>query len=1362
MEAGDEQKRSENPREKANIFSILTFWWTIDLFRKGYSKVLELEDLFKPLEIDKSEVLGTRLEKNWFKQLDGKKRPSLIRALCLTFWPEYTFLGIMAVINDIGIRLSAPIFLGWLLDYFRPDTEMTRENAFFAAGALVMLNAISAVTINQFLIGSFANGMKVRVAVCSLIYRKSLRLSSTALGDTAPGKIVNLLSNDVSRFDVVSVFIHSLWLAPLLSIIIGYILWVEVGYAGLVGIAIVFIVTPIQSYTGKLSSIFRMQTALKTDERVRLMDEIISGIQVIKLYAWEKPFSKLISMARNAELKVVKKSSYIRAIYMTFVLFTTRSALFCTMMTIILLGDKLTASKIFVISSYFAILSNTMSQMFVRGIAEIAEALVAMRRLRKFLEYDEKETNSVSLAKEKIMNEFGLNGEKIEKEKLIDSETQLPVNIALSLKNVTARWTSVEEIKESSRKKSKHQEAPQEILNYPLTLNNMSIEVKKGILVGVLGHVGAGKSSLLQAILRELPIESGSLICRGTLSFANQEPWVFSGSIRQNILFGQEMDKDRYEHVVKACALTKDFEMFPYGDQSLIGERGSSLSGGQKARVSFARALYRKADIYLMDDPLSAVDAHVAKHLFEECISSRGLLGRQRATRILVTHQVHFLKSAQWIVIMKDGKVERQGRPGDLAEMGVDFMKLCEETDEQEIRRKRSVSRSSSRSVNSLNSESLDDTEVKEVEEKEQEKQTNVELMSKGKVTGNVSLNYLRAGANPAVLLLSVFLFLFTQALASTFDYWVSFWIKTEEKRQFLSSIVFGQQNELNGTLVQVSNDTFNAGDFEDASFGLLSSEWLIYIGGILVLCLFFSAIIRSIHFYTITVGASRTLHANSFAGVIASKMRFFDTNPSGRILNRFSKDLGAVDEMLPKACLDSTQVILMTLGSVVITSIINPLFLVPIGVLFIIFLYFRRYFLKTSKNIKRLEGITKSPAFVHLAATLNGLSTIRCFNAEQILIKEFDQHQNLHTGTWYMYIAVSQAFGFGLDVLCIAFVFVVTFSFLWLDTKNVSGSSVGLAISQAMSLTAMLQWGVRQSAEVANQMMAVERILEYRDLEPEQKDDPAPKEVEKSWPQHGAVEFKNVVYRYFAEAEPALRGVNFKVLPGEKIGIVGRTGAGKSSLIGAIYRMAELEGEIIIDGIDTGKISLEQLRSKISIIPQDPVLFSGTLRRNLDPFEDFADDVLWKALSEVELKDIAGPQGLQTLVAAGGSNFSVGQRQLICLARAVLRNNKVLVLDEATANVDPDTDHLIQLTIRRRFCDCTVLTVAHRLHTIMDSDRVLVMNYGIAEEFDTPMNLLELPMGIFRDMVNATGTQESETLRKMAKEKHDSIAKEA
>ena len=878
----------------------------------------------------------------------------------------------MAVINDIGIRLSAPIFLGWLLDYFRPDTEMTRQNAFIAAGALVMLNAISAVTINQFLIGSFANGMKVRVAVCSLIYRKSLRLSSTALGDTAPGKIVNLLSNDVSRFDVVSVFIHSLWLAPLLSIIIGYILWMEVGYAGLVGIAIVFIVTPIQSYTGKLSSIFRMQTALKTDERVRLMDEIISGIQVIKLYAWEKPFSKLIIMARNAELKIVKKSSYIRAIYMTFVLFTTRSALFCTMMTIVLLGDKLTASKIFVISSYFAILSNTMSQMFVRGIAEIAEALVAMRRLRKFMEYDEKETTTVSLAKEKIMNEFGLKGDKIEKEKLIDSETQLPVNIALSLKNVTARWTSVEEIKESSKKKTKHQVGPQEILNYPLTLNNMSIEVKKGILVGVLGHVGAGKSSLLQAILRELPIESGSLICRGTLSFANQEPWVFSGSIRQNILFGQELDKDRYEHVVKACALTKDFEMFPHGDQSLIGERGSSLSGGQKARVSFARTLYRKADIYLMDDPLSAVDAHVAKHLFEECIGSRGLLGRQRATRILVTHQVHFLKSAQWIVIMKDGKVERQGRPGDLAEMGVDFMKLCEETDEQELRRKRSVSRSSSRSVNSLNSESLDDMEVKEIVEMEQEKQTNVEQMSKGKVKGNVSLNYLRSGANPAVLLLSVFLFLFTQALASMFDYWVSFWIRTEEQRELLTSIRFGgHDHELNETLVQVTNNTLNAESIESNSFHLLSSTWLIYIGGILVFCLFISAIIRSIHFYTITVGASRNLHANSFAGVIASKMRFFDTNPSGRILNRFSKDLGAVDEMLPKACLDSTQVILMTLGSVVITSVINPLFLVPIGALFVVFLYFRRYFLKTSKNIKRLEGISKLINIQHLYSDL-------------------------------------------------------------------------------------------------------------------------------------------------------------------------------------------------------------------------------------------------------------------------------------------------------------------------------------------------------------------------------------------------------
>jgi ABC-type multidrug transport system fused ATPase/permease subunit len=601
--------------------------------------------------------------------------------------------------------------------------------------------------------------------------------------------------------------------------------------------------------------------------------------------------------------------------------------------------------------------------------------------------------NDVATAKEKLMKEFGRNGEIIEKENLLNSETQLPTNIVLSLKNVSCRWKTVEEHLKAPEKKKKlgKSEIPKlsqdpnkfdDHENYKLTLNNISLEVKRGILVGVLGHVGSGKSSLLQTILGELPTQNGTMAVKGKLSFATQEPWVFSGSIRQNILFGQEMNKHRYEDVVNACALRKDFDMFPHGDQTLIGERGSSLSGGQKARVSLARAMYREADIYLMDDPLSAVDAHVGKHLFQQCISNQGFLGKHRATRILVTHQVHFLKNANWVVIMKDGKIERQGPPQELADSGVDIMKIAEETEEETMRR-RSLSRSSSRSSASLSASEKEDEAASEPEEEENEKQTNQEEISKGKVKGNLTLNYLKSGGNYCKLSFAMFLFVLTQVIASASDYWIGFWTQQEMRRSLESERILKEEDT-----TSVLNDTLNADN------DLLPSESLVYVGGFLIASLFVFAIIRSIFFYTITVGASRNLHRSAFSGIIATKMRFFDLNPSGRILNRFSKDLGQIDEWLPKCMLDASQIVLMTIGSIVVTSVINPLFLIPVGILYVVFTFIQRYYLKTSKNLKRLEGVTKSPAFVHLAASINGLSTIRAFGAQEVLIKEFDQHQ--------------------------------------------------------------------------------------------------------------------------------------------------------------------------------------------------------------------------------------------------------------------------------------------------------------------------------------------------------------------------------
>lgn len=1292
-----------NPRDSANPISVLFFWYTIGMFRKGYTKVLETADLYNPLRADRSTCLGNRLESNWNRQiLESKKRnsqPSFLKTIVRTFWPEYLKLGVILLINDIPVRLAQPLMLGKLLDYFRHEQELEGEwnQALIYAGIIVALNGVCALCINQYIMGAFHNGMKVRAACCALIYRKALRLSRTALGDTASGKVVNLLSNDVSRFDIVSVFIHHMWVAPTITIIVAYFLWVEAGYAGLVGIATVFVVVPLQGYTGKLSSRFRLQTAYRTDERVRLMDEIISGVQVIKMYAWEKPFAKLIQKARKLELKIITKTSYVRGLYMTFNLFTTRVALFAALLTMVLLDQEVSATKVFVFASYFNLLAQSMSSMFVRGISEVAEVLVAIKRLQTFLLSEEFED------KQQIENN-NINNEKSS-------------NLSLKLKNFTAKWN------ENSTEN---------------TLSDLNLDVQKGKLIAIIGPVGAGKSSLLQAILGELPSTDGNVNINGKLSYASQEPWVFAASVRQNILFGMEYDKYRYSNVIKACALEKDFQQFPYGDQTIVGDRGASLSGGQKARINLARAVYRKADIFLLDDPLSAVDTHVAKHLYEECI----MRYLENKTRILVTHQIQHLQNADHIIIMTNGKFVMQGSYQELANSDDLYAQLLteeqEQTDEEKVNafnvaktmRQQSV-RSKSNSITSTLSESMSSiVECIEKNDTDAQKDEFEEQSSKGKVHGSLSLQYLLGGGNLLFVTIVIFLYLFAQIAASGADYWVSYWTKQEDLARLY---------QLNQTR-------------EDYTEPKFSTETCLYIYGGIIILLFVLALTRSISFYKLCMSSSQNLHDKLFYSVVNARMRFFNTNPSGRILNRFSKDIGSMDELLPKAILDSSQILLAMTGALVLTMTVNAYFLIPVFIIGAIFLLLRIVFLKTSKNIKRLEGITRSPVFTHLNATLQGITTIRAYGAQDILQNEFDKHQDLHTSAWYMYIASSCAFGFCLDIMCFIFTALVTFSFL-ITGKDTFGGQVGLAITQSTALTGLVQWGIRQSAEVANQLMSVERVLEYTQLT--QEEQPAlPKTPTMTWPHSGRISFRNCAMRYAATEPLVLKNLNITIRPKEKVGIVGRTGAGKSSLISALFRLADLEGIIEIDEIDTKDLELQFLRSKISIIPQDPVLFSGTLRRNLDPFEEYADDILWRALEEVELKELAATGNkLETRVLDRGSNFSVGQRQLVCLARAIIRNNKILMLDEATANVDPQTDALIQKTIRHKFADCTVLTVAHRLNTIMDSDKVLVMDNGSMVEFDHPYVLMQNAKGYFAKMVAESGNPMADQLKKIARE---------
>ncbi|XP_061393047.1 probable multidrug resistance-associated protein lethal(2)03659 [Musca vetustissima] len=1355
----------QNPYERTNILARLCFWYTLPTFFKGRKKTLDTKDLYRALNEHKSETLGNVMCQSWQKELDkkanSKKKPSLLKATARVFGWRFAFLGFLLFILELGLRTSQPLFLMGLIGYYSKGEQEIKTAYLYAAG-VIACSAINVMFMHPYMLGTMHVGMKIRVAMCSLIYRKSLRLSKTALGSTTAGQVVNLISNDVGRLDLATIFINYLWVGPMETCLITYLMYREIGIAAVFGVAFMLMFIPLQGWLGKKTSVLRLRTALRTDERVRMMNEIISGIQVIKMYAWEYPFGKIVAYARKKEINSIRHSSYIRGILLSFIMFLTRVSIFLSLVGYVLLSNFLTPEQAFVITAYYNILRTTMTVFFPQGISMMAETLVSIKRIQNFMLYEETQvvdksadyinydgSNQSTVVKDddKIMEE-----EDAEKQPLVSNGHATLSEAGIIISNLKAKWDpAVTE----------------------LTLDDVNLRVQPGTLVAIIGPVGSGKSSLIQSILGELKPESGTIKVNGTFSYASQEPWLFTGTVRQNILFGQPMDRRRYHAVVKKCALERDFELLPYGDKTIVGERGASLSGGQKARISLARAVYRRTSIYLLDDPLSAVDTHVGRHLFDQCM--RGLL-RDNIV-VLVTHQLQFLQSADQIVIMDKGRVCAVGSYESLRESGHDFAQmLADPENDDSMEATKSRPRSGSRlidrqnsvaSINSVADSTLDDTPT-QVQETQEEGKIGLDLYKK----------YFKAGGGFFMFFVMLVFCVMSQGLASCGDYFLSYWVNKkgsiEAKRvEYVTAAALN--DSLHGTTTTTMDPlTWSSSHQTETSL----SKWLsqygvhvdpemldIYIFTIITVATIVITVTRSFLFFNVAMRASQNLHNSMFRGITRASMYFFNTNPSGRILNRFSKDMGQIDEILPSVMIDVIQIFLSLFGIVAVLSVVNPLYLLPTFILAIIFYNLRTFYLKTSRNVKRLEAITRSPIYSHLGASLTGLSTIRAFGAQGVLIKEFDNYQDLHSSAFFLFISTSRAFGYWLDCFCVIFIAIITLSFFVFAPEN--GGDVGLAITQAMGMTGMVQWGMRQSAELENTMTAVERVVEYDDIDPEgELESTEDKKPPQTWPEEGKIEFDELSLRYNPDpkSEYVLKSLNIVIKAREKVGIVGRTGAGKSSLINALFRLSYTDGSIVIDSRDTKSMGLHDLRSKISIIPQEPVLFSGTMRYNLDPFDEYSDAKLWEALEEVQLKDVVSelPNGLQTKISEGGSNFSVGQRQLVCLARAILRENRILVMDEATANVDPQTDALIQTTIRHKFKYCTVLTIAHRLHTVMDSDKVLVMDAGQVVEFGSPYELLtESDKNVFQGMVKQTGKSTYENLLKVAQKAHEDTLKQ-
>ncbi|XP_069558741.1 ATP-binding cassette sub-family C member 4-like [Brachyistius frenatus] len=1286
----------DNPSASANLLSKIFFCWLNPLFKVGYKKKLEEDDMYKVLPEDASDRLGEELQWYWNKEVQQAAKdlrpPKLSKALVQCYWKSYLFIGIYIFIEEV-IKVIQPLLLGKLIEYFEshdPENQVAVYEAYsYAAG--ISLSTVGLTVLHHLYFYHVQRaGMKIRVAMCHMIYRKALSLNSSAMAKTTTGQVVNLLSNDVNKFDEVTLYLHFLWIGPLQAVTVILLLMYSIGPSCLAGMAVFFILMPVQTMFGHLFSSLRAETAVLTDDRIRTMNEVISGIRVIKMYGWEKPFAALVDEVRRMEISKIMKSSYLRALNMASFFVASKIIIFITVCVYVLTGNKLSASKVFMAVSLYGAVRLTITLFFPFAIEKVSESLISIRRIKTFLLLDEVAPHHLGLP--------------VAEKK----------DCMVKIQDLICHW-------------DKNLETP--------TLQNMSFTVRHEQLLAIIGPVGAGKSSLLSAILGELSHESGVVKVKGELTYTSQQPWILPGTIRSNILFGKALDPKKYDRVLRACALKRDMDLLPGGDLALVGDRGANLSGGQKARVSLARAVYQDADIYLLDDPLSAVDSEVGRHLFEECIC--GLL--RKKPRILVTHQLQYLKAADQIVVLKEGQMVSRGTYSELQGSGLDFTTLLKEDKDQEEERSDTNTvpvppvpgtpqtlsdNSSMSSLSSSHFSLIDGVEPLAGVVQPAEKESRLE----GNVGLHMYVKYFMAGANFLVLLVLILLNALAHITFVLQDWWLACWA-SEQKHISVTE-------HLNGSFPRQLDLDLYLGVYA----GLTATSVVF-------------GFLRSLIFFNVLVSSAQTLHNSMFNAILRTSIHFFDINPIGRILNRFSKDIGYLDSLLPWTFVDFIQVFLQVVGVIAVAAIIIPWILIPVVPLLAVFLFLRCYFLKTSRDIKRLESTTRSPVFSHLSSSLQGLSTIRAFKVQQRFQQMFDEYQDLHSEAWFLFLTTSRWFAVRLDGICSIFVTITAFGCLYLR-DGLEPGAVGLALSYAVTLTGMFQWGVRQSAEVENMMTSVERVVEYAELESE-----APWETDKQppsdWPKTGSITFDRVNFSYSASQPLVLKNLTVVFTAREKVGIVGRTGAGKSSLISALFRLAEPEGRIMIDGFLTSEIGLHTLRQKMSIIPQDPVLFTGTMRKNLDPFRQHTDEDLWNALQEVQMKAVVEelPNKLETVLTESGSNFSVGQRQLVCMARAILRKNRILIIDEATANVDPRTDSLIQQTIRDKFQECTVLTIAHRLNTIIDCDRILVLDAGRIREYDKPYVLLQNQDGLFYQMVHQTGRAEATSLLHAAKQ---------
>ncbi|VFV39953.1 atp-binding sub-family c (cftr mrp) [Lynx pardinus] len=1323
------------PESSASFLSRVTFWWITGLMVRGYRQPLESADLWSLNKEDTSEQVVPVLVKNWKKECAKSRRqqakiaysskdpakpkgssqvdvneeaevlivkspqkgrePSLFKVLYKTFGPYFLMSFLFKALHDM-MMFAGPEILKLLINFVN-DTKAPDWQGYFYTALLFGLEGES------WAVSCLTHLLPLSFVLQALVITNSARRSSTV------GEIVNLMSVDAQRFMDLATYINMIWSAPLQVVLALYLLWLNLGPSVLAGVAVMIFMVPVNAVMAMKTKTYQVAHMKSKDNRIKLMNEILNGIKVLKLYAWELAFKDKVLAIRQEELKVLKKSAYLAAVGTFTWVCTPFLVALCTFAVYVTVNKNniLDAQKAFVSLALFNILRFPLN-ILPMVISSIVQASVSLKRLRIFLSHEELEADSIERKPGK--DGGGTN--------------------SITVKNATFTWARSD----------------------PPTLSGITFSVPEGSLVAVVGQVGCGKSSLLSALLAEMDKVEGHVSVKGSVAYVPQQAWIQNDSLRENILFGRPLQERYYKAVIEACALLPDLEILPSGDRTEIGEKGIMVTVGHKHRpilqkslintdqllespasrwhiplgcsqlVDWARRCSRSIPFLVKNEASTVTQRLGILPLREVCLLARAqaefqnlLENKQQSSEVLV------LRAGGWL-----DTEPRQGHLGGISSPGKETKQmengmLVTDVAGKQLQRQLSNSSSYSGDV-SCHHTSTTEPQKGGAQDEDAWKLVEADKAQTGQVKLSVYWDYMKA-IGLFISFLSIFLFLCNHVASLASNYWLSLWTDdpivngTQEHTKVRLS-VYGTLGILQGISV----------------FGY---SMALSIGGIF---------------------ASRRLHLNLLQNVLRSPMSFFERTPSGNLVNRFSKELDTVDSMIPQVIKMFMGSLFNVIGACTIILLATPIAAIIIPPLGLIYFFVQRFYVASSRQLKRLESVSRSPVYSHFNETLLGVSVIRAFEEQERFIRQSDLKVDENQKAYYPSIVANRWLAVRLECVgnCIV-LFAALFAVI--SRHSLSAGLVGLSVSYSLQVTTYLNWLVRMSSELETNIVAVERLKEYSETEKEapwQIPETAPPST---WPQVGRVEFRDYGLRYRENLDLVLKHINVTINGGEKVGIVGRTGAGKSSLTLGLFRINEsAEGEIIIDDINIAKIGLHDLRFRITIIPQDPVLFSGSLRMNLDPFSQYSDEEVWTSLELAHLKDFVSalPDKLNHECAEGGENLrvrggcdtlspalclrsSVGQRQLVCLARALLRKTKILVLDEATAAVDLETDDLIQSTIRTQFDDCTVLTIAHRLNTIMDYTRVIVLDKGEIRECGHPLDLLQ-ERGLFYSMAKDAG----------------------